>query len=148
MVKLSRSQIAGVAAVGALVVLTGVAFYSSRQAAAPSASASPAGSAATPAPEPEATNAPSSTEIPPVKAGKGVVTAQIEDVMLTPKARLLAERFKCVCGCGDILAACTCKMTPGSRDMKKYLQELVNEGKTPSEVEAAMVERYGAAVRP
>ena len=68
--------------------------------------------------------------------------------MLTPQARLLAERLVCVCGCDDILATCTCTETPGSRDMKKYLQQLVDEGKNPLEVENAMVARYGEAVRP
>ena len=77
-----------------------------------------------------------------------MVTAAFEDVALSPQARVLAERIKCVCGCNDQLSICTCKKTPGSQDMKKYLQELVNAGKTPGEIESAMVARYGPKALP
>jgi len=141
--KFSRGQVAGFAALGLLVALTAVAFYSSRQSRAPVTPAQkPLDVAATPP-------APRVTESLPEQPGRGsTITAVAEDVMLTPQARLLAERLVCVCGCNDILATCTCKETPGSRDMKKYLQQLVDEGKNPVEIEDAMVARYGAAVRP
>lgn len=151
MPKLSKGQVAGFAALGLLVALTAVAFYSSRQGrpAPRSRSDSPIPSggrqldvAGTPAPV-------RVTESLPEQPPKGsTITAVAEDVMLTPQARLLAERLVCVCGCDDILATCTCTETPGSRDMKKYLQQLVDEGKNPLEVENAMVARYGEAVRP
>jgi len=166
----AKGRLVGFAALGALLVLVGVAFYSSREreSGAPPPQP-PAATATTPAPvpqepapaaapppattstaTPDLTRPPRVTEALPKTArqGGGVVSATIEDITLSPKARLMAERLKCVCGCNDILATCTCKKTPGSRDMKKYLQELVTAGKTPSEVESAMVARYGEKVLP
>jgi len=171
----AKGRLVGFAALGALLVLVGVAFYSSREgresgapppqppaatAATPSQSPVPVPQepvpAATPPPattstaSPDLTRTPRGTESLPKTArqGGGTVSTTIEDIALSPKARLMAERLKCVCGCNDILATCTCKKTPGSRDMKKYLQELVTAGKTPSEVESAMVARYGEKVLP
>lgn len=61
---------------------------------------------------------------------------------------MLAERYMCVCGCGDILSVCSCLKTPGSRDMKQLLQRLVDEGKSPSEIKNEMVAVYGQAAIP
>ena len=149
-----KGRIAGLVALGALVALVGVAFYSSRDASGP---APPEGGSSAAATSPMSspgtvsgmTEMPSVTESLPAVTKKGsLITAVAEDVALSPPARLLAERLQCVCGCKDILADCTCKETPGSRDMKKYLQQLVDEGRTPSEVETAMVARYGRAALP
>lgn len=65
---------------------------------------------------------------------------------LTPEASIIAERYRCVCSCNDPLSVCTCTLTPGSIDMKKYVQELVSQKKTAGEVDEAMVARYGEAV--
>lgn len=147
MAVLSRGQIAGLAAAGALAALAGVAVYSSREGAPAAAAARPPESTTTPLPGTPST--PSAGEPNAGTPGEGsLITARIEEIMLTPQARILAERLKCICGCDDILATCSCTKTPGSRDMKKYLQQLVDEGKTPADVEAAMVARYGEAVRP
>ena len=155
MPKLSRGQVAGFAALGLLVVLAAVTFLSSRQGrttvptSSPGTPAAPEASAPRTAPDTEAapaTGHPKERKLERDSKGT-VITAVAEDVMLTPKARLLAERLNCVCGCNDVLATCTCSENPGSHDMKKYLQQLVDEGKNPSEVEEAMVARYGAAVR-
>lgn len=86
-------------------------------------------------------------QIPAIDQGQ-TIEAQVEDVALTPQARLLAERFMCVCGCGDILSTCSCLKTPGSRDMKQLLQRLVDEGKSPSEIKTEMVAVYGQAALP
>jgi cytochrome c-type biogenesis protein CcmH/NrfF len=147
MAKLSRGQIAGLAAAGALAALAGVAVYSSREGAPATAAARPEESTTTSVPE--TSSAPPAGESDAGTSSEGsVITASIDEIMLTPQARILAERLKCVCGCDDILATCSCAETPGSRDMKKYLQQLVDEGKAPAEVEAALVARYGEAVRP
>lgn len=139
----SKGRLLGFAALGVLALLVVVAFYSERGSTA-------TGSAEAPAPPP--IGAPSTTSVteslPKAPARGSTITAVAEDIALTPKARLLAEKFVCVCGCKDILSTCTCKETPGSRDMKKYVQQLVDEGKTPGEVEAAMVARYGEEVLP
>ena len=75
----------------------------------------------------------------------GVISAEIPDG-LTPEARIIAERYRCVCGCGDPLSICTCTNTPGSRDMKRHLQSLVSAGRMSVEVDAGMIEKYGPQV--
>lgn len=128
-------------ALGALIVLVGVAFYSGRE-----KSEQAVGSDL-----PANVQAPSTrlTEtLPPVAPPGTGVTAVAQDVAMSPQARLMAERFKCICGCNLILATCTCGKTPGSRDMKKYLQTLVDEGKSPADIERDMIARYGDEVIP
>jgi cytochrome c-type biogenesis protein CcmH/NrfF len=160
----SKGRLAGFIALGALLVLVGIAFYAERGSSSTGSTPSPArpepaGSETSPTSSnqrPPAADgstpsrpAPLPSEPAPSGAGKGsTITAVLDDVALSPQARLLAERFQCICGCKDILATCTCEKTPGSRDMKKYLQELVTQGKTPAEIEAAMIARYGQDVIP
>lgn len=67
-------------------------------------------------------------------------------VPLTPEAKVAVERYRCICGCNDALSVCTCTLTPGSIDMKNYVQELATQKKSPAEIDAAMVGRYGEAV--
>ncbi|HEV8701342.1 MAG TPA: cytochrome c-type biogenesis protein CcmH [Candidatus Polarisedimenticolia bacterium] len=67
-------------------------------------------------------------------------------VRLSPEASIVAERYRCICSCNDPLNVCTCTRTPGSRDMKLYVQELVNQKKSGKEVDQAMIARYGAGV--
>ena len=67
-------------------------------------------------------------------------------VRLSPEATIVAERYRCICSCNDPLNVCTCTKTPGSRDMRTYVQELVNQKKSGKEVDAAMIARYGAGV--
>src|SRR5262249_39785561 len=114
----------------------------------PPAAGQPPASPASPAPTTSATESSKSADPVPKKSSRGMITASFEDVALSPQARVLAERIKCVCGCNDPLVICTCKKTPGSQDMKKYLQELVDAGKTPGEIESAMVARYGPKALP
>ncbi|MGH9868368.1 MAG: cytochrome c-type biogenesis protein [Candidatus Polarisedimenticolia bacterium] len=141
-----KRRIVGGGALAVLLVLAGVAFWP-RQ---PGAASSPTGiQPAAPSPDlPQGGVTETLPTLPP--RGKEIteITATLEDVHLSPQARLMAERLVCVCGCNDILSTCNCKETPGSRDMKTYLQELVSGGKSPSEVEAAMVARYGEKVIP
>jgi hypothetical protein len=67
-------------------------------------------------------------------------------IRLSPEASIAAERYRCICSCNDPLNVCTCTRTPGSRDMKTYVQELVNQKKSGKEIDAAMIARYGAGV--
>ena len=73
------------------------------------------------------------------------IAAQIP-IHLTPEASIIAERYRCVCSCNLALNVCTCSKTPGSRDMKQYVQELVDQKKTGKEIDAAMAARYGPSV--
>ncbi|HKY33587.1 MAG TPA: cytochrome c-type biogenesis protein CcmH [Candidatus Polarisedimenticolia bacterium] len=139
-----KGRIAGFAALGVLLVIVAVAMLSSRSGDAPPAPPPPAASA----PQAQIPATGLTEQLPVMPAPGSTITAVVEDVALSPQAQLLAERFQCVCGCKDILATCTCKETPGSRDMKKYLQDLVDAGRSPAEVETAMIDRYGREVIP
>ena len=94
-----------------------------------------------PAPEPAASATPAAT---PVEQGTAIAAAV--PVRLTPEAAIIAERYRCVCSCNDPLNVCTCTKTPGSRDMRQYVQELVNQKKSGKEIDEAMMSRYGPAV--
>ena len=84
---------------------------------------------------------------PAAAAGaEGGVPITAVSLNLSPEATIATERYRCVCSCNDALSVCTCTQTPGSIDMKQYVQELVQAGRTPAEMDAAMVARYGAAV--
>ena len=82
----------------------------------------------------------------PAKPEPGTPIAAQLPVHLTPEASIIAERYRCVCSCNDPLNVCTCTKTPGSRDMRQYVQELVNQKKTGKEIDAAMAARYGPGV--
>ena len=69
-----------------------------------------------------------------------------DPIALSPQARMAAERYRCICGCNDVLGECTCTRTPGSVDMKEYLVELVDRGLTMTQVDAGMVAKYGDQV--
>jgi len=145
----ARGRIVGFIAIGALVALIGVAYFTGRERPAASGAAdSPAASASRPSDGAAPAGPGADDALPEAGSRDGVVTAVADTLVLSPKARLLAERFKCVCGCNDTLSICTCSKTPGSRDMKLYLQQLVDEGKSPAEIQSAMVERYGSDVLP
>jgi cytochrome c-type biogenesis protein CcmH/NrfF len=152
-----KRRIAGFGALAVLAVLVVYAFWPRDVMPEGAPGGTAAGMAASPdahAPSPGTTpriDVPSAgltQNLPPVPPRGSPITARLEDINLSPQARLMAEKLVCVCGCNDILATCTCNETPGSRDMKKYLQTLMDEGKTPAEVESAMVARYGDKVLP
>jgi hypothetical protein len=90
--------------------------------------------------------APAAPEAPAAAGAEGGVPITAVSVDLSPEASIATERYRCVCSCNDPLSVCTCTQTPGSIDMKQYVQELVAAGRTPAEMDAAMVARYGAAV--
>jgi hypothetical protein len=66
-------------------------------------------------------------------------------IKLSPEAAILTERYRCICGCNDNLSVCTCKNPNGSEDMKRAVQDLAGQGKTPEEADRAMEEKFGAA---
>jgi len=66
--------------------------------------------------------------------------------LLSPEARIMTERYRCVCGCGDRLSVCTCDNKPGSRDMKAYVEELVAAHTSIGDIDQAMIARYGEQV--
>ena len=68
-------------------------------------------------------------------------------VLLSTKAVLVADRYQCLCGdCSDTLGRCTCSHEKGSNEMKATLNRLAEEKKSVADIDAAMVEKYGAKV--
>jgi len=127
-----QPRLANLVVVAGAVVLLGLVAFALYRNSRPGAPAAPPGPAATPAQaENPAPGTPISAPLP---------------VRLTPEASIIAERYRCVCSCNDPLNVCTCSKTPGSRDMRQYVQELVNQKKTGREIDAAMVSRYGSGV--
>jgi hypothetical protein len=76
----------------------------------------------------------------------GGVTATTTVVTLSPSAAIQAEKFRCVCGCEMSLGQCTCHKTPGSIDMKQYLESLVDRKLSPADIAKEMAAKYGAQV--
>jgi cytochrome c-type biogenesis protein CcmH/NrfF len=92
--------------------------------------------------EGRAPEAPPAASLEPVDAGPNPIVAAIPKP-LSPEARILIERYRCVCGCNLALAVCTCSNTPGSKDMKALVQSLVEQEKSVEEIDRIMVETYG-----
>lgn len=90
-----------------------------------------------PPPRPDAPAEKEAGETPPT-----LIKADVPAI-LSPEVRIMTERYRCVCGCGDRLSVCTCHNTPGSRDMKAYVEELVNTHKSIGDIDRAMIVRYG-----
>jgi cytochrome c-type biogenesis protein CcmH/NrfF len=109
-----------------LIALVAYAFHRRNTATAPP-----------PAPAPAAADAPAELSGTPITA---------VSLKLSPEAAIATERYRCVCSCNDPLSVCTCTQIPGSIDMKRTVQELVDQKKTPAEMDAAMVAKYGEAV--
>ena len=82
---------------------------------------------------------------PSAAADTTLIKAEIP-ALLSPEARIMTERYRCVCGCGDRLSVCTCQNIPGSRDMKAYVEEMVSAGRSIRDIDQAMIERYGEQV--
>ncbi len=123
-----RPRTTNLAAVAGAIILIGlVAFALYRRAHSPS-------------PPGEVSGEPSSSPIP------GTPITAVVPYHLTPEASIIAERYRCVCGCGDLLNVCTCNKTPGSNEMKRMLQDLVNRQLTPEQIDQEMSGRFGPAV--
>jgi cytochrome c-type biogenesis protein CcmH/NrfF len=126
---------ANLVVVAGAVILIGLIAFAVYRNGHPVAPEKPAEPQATPAKSP-------GTEGPT----QGTPIAAPLPVRLTPEASIIAERYRCVCSCNDPLNVCTCTKTPGSHDMRLYVQELVDKKKTGQEIDAAMVSRYGSNV--
>jgi hypothetical protein len=121
--------------VAGAVVLIGLVAFALYRNSLPGAPSAPPASSPTPAPG-------GGTQSP---AQGTPITAPLP-VRLTPEASIIAERYRCVCSCNDPLNVCTCSKTPGSRDMRLYVQQLVDKKMSGPEIDKAMIDRYGAGV--
>ena len=131
----SPPRVANLVIVAGAVVLIGLVAFALYRNGHPAPPGAPAVPAVTPAPSPAGDNTAPGTPI----------SAPVP-VRLSPEASIIAERYRCVCSCNDPLNVCTCTKTPGSHDMRQYVQELVDQKKSGAEVDAAMIVRYGANV--
>ena len=137
------------AAIAGAIILVGlVAFALYRRglttpAAAPQAE--PSAPAAAPAPGPAGAT-PAEGAAPAAggaAAPQGTTIATPVPTRLSPEASVLAERYRCVCGCNLTLSVCTCRNDKGSEDMKKALNALVDQHKSPAEADQAMTAQFG-----
>jgi len=58
----------------------------------------------------------------------------------------IVKELNCICGCKMELLPCTCEELRGSKEIKHFVQTLVDEGLLKSEVVGRVVEKYGQAV--
>ena len=131
----AQPRLANLVVVAGAIILIGLVAFALYRNSHPGAPTAPPEASATPGQT-------AGTENPV----QGTPIAAPLPVRLTPEASIIAERYRCVCSCKDPLNVCTCTKTPGSHDMRMYVQELVNKKKTGREIDAAMVDRYGSSV--
>jgi hypothetical protein len=138
------------AAIAGAIILVGLVAFAlyRRGLTAPTAGASPAepsAPAAAPAPAPAGV-APTEGAAPAAgdaAAPQGTAISAQVPTRLSPEASVLAERYRCVCGCNLTLSVCTCRNDKGSEDMKKALNALVDQHKSPAEADQAMAAQFG-----
>ena len=71
---------------------------------------------------------------------------QSSRVALTSNATEIVKELNCVCGCRMELLPCTCEELRGSKEIKQFVQTLVDEGLSKSEAVGRLVERYGQRI--
>ena len=68
-------------------------------------------------------------------------------LVLTTKALDIIKELNCACGsCVETLIDCSCRISKGADEMKRFIQAKIDEGLTKSRVLKKIVEKYGAAV--
>jgi hypothetical protein len=68
-------------------------------------------------------------------------------VRLSEAGHRVASGLKCVCGCPDLLLACDCQNVRGAAEVKRYIMELLANGRSESEARVELVNKYGAAIQ-
>lgn len=80
-------------------------------------------------------------EVPPL------FESSLSGVKLNPEAIEIVRELNCICGkCQMELLTCTCEELNGSRELKIFVQKLVDDGLSKSEAIAHLVERYGQGI--
>jgi len=62
------------------------------------------------------------------------------------RAMEITRELNCICGCKMELLPCTCDEPRGSKEIKQFVQVLVDEGLSKTEVIGRVIERYGQAI--
>jgi hypothetical protein len=125
------------AAIAGAVILAGLVGFALYRRMSPAVPAPPGG------PGPAAVESPAADPNQPDRTGTEIVARP--PLRLSPEASILAERYRCVCGCNDTLSVCTCRNPKGSEEMKQTLQALADQRKTPEEADAVMEQTFGPA---
>jgi len=72
--------------------------------------------------------------------------AQSLSPALDVKATEIINELNCVCGCKMVLSTCTCEEVKGSREIRFFVQDLVNMGSSKAEILNRLQEKYGAGI--
>jgi len=149
-----------IAAIAGAIVLAGLAgFAIYRRATGPAAPATPEGAPAAEAapasgtPTPATQASPDDPDAPAAREHPNPVQTQVSGtpivaqapIRLSPEANIMAERYRCVCGCNDPLGLCTCRLSRGSEEMKTELKGLTDQHLLPEEIDRAMTAKFGPA---
>jgi hypothetical protein len=137
------TPIAAIAGAIVLAGLVGIALYRRSGTPAPPGGPAPAADPSTAAPADASTPAAPANPVRTEVAGTPIVAQA--PIRLSPEANILAERYRCVCGCNDPLGRCTCRLSRGSEEMKTALRDLADQHLLPGEVDSAMTAKFGAA---
>ena len=77
----------------------------------------------------------------------GLTGRHASGIQLTPAAARVATGLKCACGCPDLLLACDCQNVRGAAEIKRYIIELIANGRSEADARIELINRYGAGIQ-
>lgn len=77
----------------------------------------------------------------------GAVTSVVSRTPLSPAGERVASGLRCPCGCPDLLLACDCQNARGATEIKRYIMELLANGRSEADARIELINRYGAAIQ-
>jgi hypothetical protein len=77
----------------------------------------------------------------------GLTGRHASAIQLSPAAARVATGLKCACGCPDLLLACDCQNVRGAAEIKRYIIELIANGRSESDARIELINRYGAGIQ-
>jgi hypothetical protein len=72
--------------------------------------------------------------------------SQPSRIDLSSRVIEIVKELNCICSCKMELLPCTCDDLKGSKEIKAFVQTLVDEGLSRSEALGRLVEKYGQSV--
>ncbi len=72
--------------------------------------------------------------------------SQPSRIELSSRTIEITKELNCICSCKMELLPCTCDELKGSKEIKAFVQTLVDEGLSRSEALGRLVEKYGQDV--
>ena len=70
-----------------------------------------------------------------------------QGIRLPPAGVRVATGLKCPCGCPDLLLACGCQNPKGSAEVRRYILELLANGRSEADARVELINRYGASIQ-